>query len=139
MAPPLDSGDYIIRLAEVSEANKKGEPFTDKHGNHYTMFVFDVREHDGNRLFDRFCFDEDCDFANIQLGRFKQFQEACGVDTEKPGDTDDLVGKRCVATVTKKVIKGSDGQDRTVNNIMQYLPLSAENGKSSEDDEDLPF
>lgn len=140
LAAPLEVGNYKIRLKEVQESDQEGKKFIDKNNNQYVRFVFEVSGHDGNLLFDRFCFDEKALNANVQLGKFKQMQIAMGVDTDKPGDTKDLIGLKCMAYVTQRPYNG-----KTYNDIKRYFSLDSDEAttpappNSGPADDDLPF
>lgn len=134
LAEALETGDYVIRLKAIEESDKDGKKFTDKNGANYVRFTFEVKGHDGNLLFDRFCFDEAAKNANVQLGRFKQMQMAMGIDTDKPGDTKDLLGLKCEAYVSVREYQG-----KKYNDIKAYKSLDADAPQNTNDDEDLPF
>lgn len=142
-APPLTPGDYDIELVDVHETDKDDNPFKDKNGFEYISFEFSVVGYEENKLFDRICFDENNQYANLNLGKFKQMQIALGVDTSKEGDTSTLIGKQCRAFVKNKVVG-----DRTYNNIVEYKPREGQTEQpnrpmqaqlNQDDNDNLPF
>lgn len=133
-APPLKPGDYTIKLTAIKETDENGAPLTDKNGFDYALFEFSVSDFPDNKLFDRFCFDENNPHANINLGRFKQLLIAVEVHTDVSGDTNTLINKTCKATVKVK-----DYEGKTYNNISEYKPSDGSFTSSSKEDENLPF
>lgn len=132
-APPLKPGDYMIKVADVREEDKNGKSYTDKNGYVYCLFEFSVKDYPGNKLFDRFCFSLENPYANVNLGRFKQLQIACGVGVDSEGDTKDMIGKTCKAFVKTKEYQGK------VNNTIAEYKVTEEATEFKSDDDDLPF
>lgn len=130
----LEPGDYTVRLKEIVEYDSEGNNLKDKNGNKYARFVFEVTDHEGSLLFDRFCFDESAKNANVQLGRFKQMQIAMGISTEESGSTDSLIGLRCGVFVSQREYQG-----KTYNDIKKYYSLNSGEAAAPKDDDDLPF
>jgi len=131
-APPLEEGFYTVRLIDIETEGKDGK-FTYSDGTAYERFKFEV-EGQPNMVFDRFSFDPNYEHASIQLGRFKQFLEAAGVDPTKGGDTASLKGKVC-----RVFIKNTHKGDKIYNNIRQYEPIDPGSKPEFNDDDDLPF
>jgi len=130
-APPLTPGNYFITLADVKEHDRDGNRLKfPRDGQEYSRFEFTVKGYP-NILFDKFVFNENWEHANISLGRFKQFLMAIEVDPDKEGDTQELIGKSCMAAVTTKVYR-----DKTYNNILEYQKGSED---TNDDDDNLPF
>ena len=136
-APPLEAGHYLIRLDDVRNTDKDSMFYTDKGGHKFCMFMFKVAEEDKvlpNTLIERFFLEEpEYEYYNQNMGKFKQFLMACGVDPAKEGDTKELIGKVCLADVSSKSVKG-----KIYNNIQEYKSTEMTWPVSS-DDEDLPF
>lgn len=134
----LDPGEYAIRLTEVVETDDRGKWLIDSKGDQFSLFKFEVRGFPGCTLFERFYFDEEGQYASIRLGKFKQFQEACGISTEQGGDTQELIGRKCAAFV-----KPNESKGKTYNNIQNYKSLEQagliNTGTPAGDDNDLPF
>ena len=116
-APPLTPGNYKVKLSEIKYKDRDGHTLIDKNGHEYVKFVFDVSDQP-NRLFEQFCFDEDNQYAAINLGKFKQFQVACGIDTASGGSLVSLIDNVCMAT-----IKNREHQGQTYNNIVEFSAL----------------
>lgn len=141
-APPLKPGDYVIQISAIKEEDKNGKPYKDKNGFLYCLFEFAVKDHRGNKLFDRFCFDENNPNLNINMGRFKQLQIACGIDTTQEGDTKDMIGKVC-----KAYVKTTEYEGKINNRIGEYKDTVEEfpdeefpdDGPPPHGDDDLPF
>ena len=135
-APPLEPGTYLVSLADVRENDDKGKFYMDKDGFKYLLFEFEVDGYPGNKLFERICFDEKNQYHNLQMGRFKQMQEAMAVPTDREGDTDELLGKTCMAVVVKKKLS-----DKEVNNIKAFKPVEGAVAAppANDDDQSLPF
>ena len=131
-APPLKPGWYTLKVDAIKETNDDSEYLADKNGFKYVMFEFTVSG-EPNRLFDRFYLnEEEYEYRNVNLGKFKQLVKACGFDSDEEGDTDKMLGKVVSADVVTKEYKGS-----TFNNVKEYKVAEGENFK--ETDDDLPF
>jgi hypothetical protein len=139
-APPLKPGDYLVKIEDARNSNDKGEKYKDKNGFAYCLFEFNVKGYPDNKLFDRFCFDSANPNININLGKFKQLILACNLSPDESGDTSDLVGKTCKASVTTREYKDEKtGETKLVNKIVQYKQGSITADSPSEPDDDLPF
>jgi len=129
--PPLEDGEYLVSLAAVHETKRDGTPFTDKDGYQFCRFEFEV-DGDDRRLFDNFTFDESSPRANQSLGKFKQLVVALGMDPERPGHTNALLGKTCIA-----VVKQREYKQKTYANIVEYR--ASDGSVPTAEDEDLPY
>ena len=137
-APPLKPGHYVVKLVSVKETDKEGMFLTfKKDGTKYNNFEFKVKDWPENKLFERLSFDEEYEFANAQLGKFKQMLMAMRVNTDNEGDLQDLVGK-----VVKVEVVNKEWQGTIYNNIREYFvldePVDFDEPEKAEDD-DLPF
>jgi len=132
----LEPGFYKVKIVATKDADKNGKFYTDKDGYKGCLFEYAVSEHPGVRLFEKFCFDEDYKYYPQSMGKFKQLQVACGIDTSSGGDTGSLVGKVCMADVRAKDVNG-----KVYNNIVRYEKPADDSTDAADfpKDDDLPF
>lgn len=131
-APPLKPGSYVIKVDDIQTQDKEGGELKDKNNCLFTNFVFTVDGHP-NKLFEKFYFDPEGPYAEIRLGKFKQFLLALGENTEG-GDTANLLGKVCRADVKTREYEG-----KTFNNILAFEPKNADDSFGPAEDDDLPY
>jgi hypothetical protein len=132
-APTLEPGSYLVRLHEVRTTDKEGNQLKDKDGLLYENFIFTV-EGVSNKLFERFYLDPSGPFADVRLGKFKQFLMAVGAELSG-GETENLVGETCRVNVTVR-----EHQGKTYNNIIAFEPKNpADTFTENKDDGNLPF
>jgi len=134
--PLLEPDNYIIKLDEIKESDKKGEFYRDKNGRQYVLLMWAVKGHD-QRLIDGIYPDADPNVAEDfgRLLRIKEIVDALGGEP-KGGELNDFVGKVCRASVIIDTYKGKEK-----NKITRYeaLESGSEGFSDNPKDDDLPF
>ncbi len=134
---PLDPGTYNLKVFDIKDEDKNGNPYKNKEGFPYIMVVFDVLDSDdGHKLFDRIVLDPAYAYHEIQMSRLKQLITATGLPTTG-GRWEDLLGRKLRAYVKTRVY-----QEKTYNDIGKYeideVPPSTDPADRPAD-KDLPF
>lgn len=154
---PLEPGKYVCALKEVEAAVSQA-------GNSmWKVQVEDLVDLDGNdqpgRQFDNLMLpgpmpadykrnpksrhktDEDAweSYQELVKGRLKQFFEAFGYTTDS--DTDEMIGDRCVVTLSVETISQGNRKGQLTNRITKYETLDSvdfeDTGSNSADDDDF--
>lgn len=112
---PLPEGEYLVNVMDSDyKPTKKGD-------GHYVAIQFEVTEgpHEGRYLWSNYNIDNPNPQAQ-EIGE-QQFAKLCLATLGKPscGDTDDLLGKRCLVGV------GFEKNDPSRNRVKYANPVSA--------------
>jgi len=145
--PPVEPGNYIVKVDDIQDAGKDGTQLTDKNDEPYVWIVFKIKGQSGRTVRDAIYPNPSGPYENNRGGKLKQLLIALEAKTTG-GDMAILLGKTCRALVSiREYTKTIDGKPKTyqVNNVDAYEPI--ENGAEREEgfpeekksDDDLPF
>jgi hypothetical protein len=121
----IEEGDYVVELLEV-QTEKNGQPMTGAAGPYWT-WVFQIPE-DADRYKKR-RFWRIISLSERAFPMLKAAFTAFGVSTDT--DTDELIGKRCLAHVGVKMIEQGAKAGEKDNEIQRLMPLDGDKPKAA--------
>jgi hypothetical protein len=137
-APPLKPGSYVVKVDDIKTQTDDGGVLKDSKGCEYVRFVFTVNDKP-NKVFESFYFDPEGPYAEMRLGKFKQFLIAVGENVEG-GEIHNLLGKVCRVTLKIRDYKDKKtGDARQANDILAFEPPNNDDSFGGPEDDDLPY